>query len=89
MNRLLCDENNDENDSDYNEVEKACNLPLHYDYTYGTIVANSSIPKGGLRFYRYNFEIKRGFLMNEVEMKTFKVKKSGYGVHIADKSFFK
>lgn len=85
MNHLLCEGGNEDNNSDYNEVEKPCSVPLLYDYTHGTIVANCSIPKGGQPFYRYRFEVKKTY---DVELKKFKVKHAANGVQVADKSFF-
>jgi hypothetical protein len=86
MNHMLCESgNDDEGGSDYNDVEKACAVPFLYDYSYGTIVANCSVPDGGRNFYRYYFKANKIF---QVELKGFKVNSAKTGVQTADKNYF-
>lgn len=83
MNRLLCDDENDQSDSD--EIQKPCKVPLFYDYTFGTVIANRSVPTGGQRLYRYRIPENKSF---ETFLKDFKVNYAANGVQIADNSFF-
>lgn len=85
MNKLMCYESEDASESEYNEIEYFCKVPLAYDYSFGTIVGNCSVPKTRRGFYRYGFHDEKNY---DFTMKKMRVINSGYGVVKADESFF-
>lgn len=69
-----------------NEINDRCEVPSIYGFTFGTVLANSTVPIGGLPLFRFNLNTKDNI---EVEMKKLKVNFAGPNVNKADETFFK
>lgn len=58
---LLCSKDQDESYSDYNDIDNNCQIPMVYDYSFGTISGKCSIPKGGRGFFRFDISSGQKF----------------------------
>lgn len=85
MNKLMCGEPEDASDSEYNEVEHVCKIPMVYDYSFGTIGGNCSDFKARRGFYRFGFYDQQNY---DFTVKKLRVVNSRHGVVKADESFF-
>lgn len=69
-----------------NEIYERCEVPQTYGFYFGTVLANSTVPIGGIPLFRFSLNTKDSI---EVEIKKLKVNFAGPNVNKADETFFK
>jgi hypothetical protein len=71
---------------DYYDLEKPCEIPTIYDFSFGTIGGNCSVPKKGRGIIRFSFEERKFF---EIIKKKVHIIERSQDVLSADESFLK
>lgn len=79
MDRTLCYENS-------NEIDENCQVPMRYDFVFGTFIRNASIPKGGVGYKSFNISSDKKFEFNTKSLKTISI---GMDTKRADLTYFK
>ena len=79
MDKSLCYKNR-------SQVSGNCEVPHLYGFTFGIIVANSTVFTGGRDLYDFKMDSKKDF---DVAVKDFKIISIGRNVEPADQVFFK